>query len=71
MNAARELIERGLERRREQGAREVLVRLLSSKLGAPPEAILRRVSAADTARIDRWAERALTAPSAEAVVGDG
>ena len=66
--------EQGREEGREEGAqrkaRELLVKLLQGRFGPLPEPALARVNAADTAELDLWVERVLTAASLADVLGE-
>ena len=46
---------------------KLLARLLEKRFGAVPESVRQRISAADAASIDAWAERVLDAPDLESV----
>ena len=74
VNVADQLIERGRQQGREEGAqrkaRELLVKLLERRFGPLPEAALARVDAADTAELDLWVERVLTAATLAEVLGE-
>lgn len=62
-----------LEGRKEgilEGRRELLLKQLSVRFGALPQAAIARVNAAAPAQLDLWAERVLTAPTLVAVLGD-
>lgn len=67
------LIERGREEGRKEGMREgqrkMLLTQLRARFGALPEVAIARVNAASAAELDLWAERVLTAPSLEDVLG--
>lgn len=64
-------LERGLERGRQEGrqesARNILTRQLRRRFGALPAHILKRLDAADTDQLERWADRVLDAGSLEDV----
>lgn len=66
--------ERGLQKGRQEGLlageRAVLIRQLRRRFGEVPPAELARISAADAATLERWADRVLDARSlAEALAG--
>ena len=67
-------LEKGLQQGREEGAqrkaRELLVKLLERRFGPLPEPALARVDAADTAELDLWVERVLTAATLAEVLGE-
>jgi predicted transposase YdaD len=66
--------EEGLEQGREEARRrerELLAKLLMGRFGPLPEAAVARLNVADSAQIDRWIERFLTASSLADVLGDG
>lgn len=71
MTIADELIaegmEKGLAKGLAQGKAELLLRLLRRRFGSTSEALEARVRTADSATLDRWAERVLFADSMEAV----
>jgi hypothetical protein len=54
----------------QEGRREMLLKLLRTRFGAVPEAAVERVTAADLAQLDLWAERVLTAPTLADVLED-
>lgn len=70
--------QKGLQQGRQQGRqqgqvdaeRAVLRRLLAKRFGAIASDVERRIAAAAPADLERWIERVLDAPSAEAVVAD-
>jgi hypothetical protein len=71
LSAGERLIERGrqegiLKGRREE-RRALLLKLLGSRFGALPAAIVARVDGADLAELDRWFERAIAAAGLAAV----
>lgn len=53
-----------------RGERRLLVKQLTLRFGAPPEAAMARIAAADVETLERWAERVLTASTLEAVPAD-
>src|SRR5262249_2969554 len=57
MTAGEQLVERG----RKEGEERILLRLLRTRFGALPEAAVAQIRAADSARLDAWADRVLTA----------
>ena len=72
MTIADELIaegmEKGLAKGLARGKADLLLRLLERRFGVPSDALAARVRTADSATLDRWAERVLFAESIEAVV---
>jgi len=48
---------------RDEGQRRMLLKLLTARFGALPEAALSRVNAASSSDLERWADRVLTASS--------
>ena len=62
---------RGREEGREQGRRSMLLKMLRLRFGEIPDGVVARVGAACLDEIDSWAERVLTAASAEEVVANG
>lgn len=61
----------GLETGRAEGMRTALRKLLQLRFGhEPAKTVLARIEAADAATLERWTERVLTAPTAQAVVAD-
>ena len=77
VTAGEQLIERGRkeglkEGRKEglhEGQQKTLLKLLQARFGALPDSALARVSAAGSAELDLWAERILTAPTLEDLLG--
>lgn len=65
----------GLEKGRDEGlrtgARNALLRQLRARFGALPEAAEARIQAADTAQLDVWIDRVLTAATLDEVLGAG
>ena len=61
-------MERGMERGMEKGEARMLLRQLRLKFGELPEAVDRRIEAADEAALLRWSERVLTAARLEDVL---
>ncbi|UQA63632.1 DUF4351 domain-containing protein [Polyangium aurulentum] len=59
------------ERGAREGQRRVLLRLLRSRFGELPKTALARIEAADSEELDRWAERVLSAQTAEDVLDQG
>jgi hypothetical protein len=53
---------------REEGERRLFLRQLTARFGALPKSIIALVNAADTARIELWGERILTAKSLNEVL---
>jgi predicted transposase YdaD len=66
VSIADEFIEEG----RKEGARQILLKLLSARFGALPRAVVDRIQAADVARLDAWAERLLTATTLDEALGN-
>jgi hypothetical protein len=65
--------EEGLEQGREETRRrerDLLAKLLMGRFGPLPETAVARLNVADSAQIDRWVERVLTASSLADVLGD-
>jgi hypothetical protein len=48
--------------------RKILLKQLHLRFGELPPAVVTRVEAADTAHLDRWAERVVTASTLEGVL---
>ena len=63
--------ERGLQAGLKTGARNALLRQLRARFGALPEAAASRIEVADTAQLDIWLDRVLTAASLDEALGDG
>lgn len=65
-------MEKGIERGRregiEHGRRDMLLRQLRKRFGELPESAVARVAAAQTATLDTWAERVLTATTLDEVL---
>ena len=59
---------KGLAQGKAEGKAELLLRLLERRFGVPSDALAARIRGADSATLDRWAERVLFADSIEAVV---
>lgn len=59
------------ERGAREGQRRILLRQLRTRFGEVPRTIVLRIEAADSAELDRWAERVLSAHTAEEVVAEG
>jgi predicted transposase YdaD len=53
-----------------EGERALLLRLLRARFGELPAAALRRIEAAESATLERWGERVLTAGSLAEVLED-
>jgi hypothetical protein len=76
MTAGEELIERGrrdgieLGRRdgMKEGEQQYLLRLLRARFGALPEAAVTRIRGAESAQLDAWFDRALTAATLQDVL---
>ena len=72
MTAGEQLIERGrkdrLEKGLETGHEQSLVKLLRARFGALPEAAVTRIRAANSAQLDVWFDRALTAVTLQDVL---
>ena len=64
-------LQAGLTKGLTTGARNALLKLLRARFGALPEAAASRIEAADTAQLDVWIDRVLTAASLDDVLGDG
>ena len=65
MTAGEVLIQRGEQKGRLQGQRQTLGKQLAFRFGALPEWATARLEVADSAALDAWTERVLTAPSLE------
>ncbi len=63
--AGEELIHRGEKRGELRGRRVTLLTLLTTRFGPLPEWATTRLEGADTATLDAWAKRVLTAPDLE------
>jgi hypothetical protein len=70
VNVADQLIERGRQEGARRKACEMLLKQLRIRFGVLPETVVARVSSAETAQIDLWVERVLTAPSLAEVLGE-
>ena len=71
MNALQEaqaLYEEWAQRTRAEGARELLVQLVSQRFGELPAGVAARIESADHATLRRWASRVLTARSLDDVL---
>jgi predicted transposase YdaD len=72
MTAGEQLIERGrkdgLEKGLRAGQEQILLKLLRARFGALPDAAAARIHAADSARLDAWADRVLTAATLDDVL---
>jgi hypothetical protein len=66
MTAGEQLIERG----RKAGQEQSLVKLLCSRFGALPETVAARIRAANSAQLDAWFDRALTAATLHDVLDE-
>ena len=58
------------EQGRLKGQRSMLLKLLTARFGALPDAVVTRIHQADAARLDGWATRMATASSLEEVLGE-
>lgn len=70
MTAAEMLRDEGRREGELSGERKLLLKQLSSRFGALPEAAVSRVNVADLSQLDVWAERVLTATTLVDVLGD-
>ena len=70
VTVAEQLHERGRLEGVAEGQRNILLRQLRARFGALPAEVTERVRAAETAQIELWADRVLTAPTLAAVLGD-
>jgi len=61
--------EQGLEQGLEQGEQILLQRLLTRRFGELPAALQQRLSQANAAQIEQWADRFIEATTLEAVFG--
>jgi hypothetical protein len=59
------------ERGAREGQRRILLRQLRARFGEVPKTVVARIGAAGTEELDRWAERVLSAQTAEDVVAEG
>jgi predicted transposase/invertase (TIGR01784 family) len=57
----------GLQKGRREERRELLLKLLGTRFGALPAAVVARVDGADLEQLDRWFERGIAAPALDAV----
>lgn len=57
------------ERLRDEGRQDLFLRMLTLRFGELPESVLVRVRSATTDKLDRWADKILTAPSLDEVLG--
>jgi hypothetical protein len=64
MTAGEQLIERG----RKDGQERILVKLLRARFGALSDAVAARIHAADSTRLDAWADRVFTAATLDDVL---
>ena len=65
MTAGEQLIERG----KKDGEERIVLRQLRARFGQLPDAVVARIHAADSARLEVWADRVLTATTLEDVLG--
>lgn len=74
MNTAEQLIEEGIQKGLVKGRvekqRTILLKLIKTRIGAPPDDIAGRIMAADEATLDRWMDRAMTALTLAEVFDD-
>lgn len=61
-------IEEGIEEGLQRGERALLLRVLGARFGPLPAEALRRLEAASTPELERWAEQVFSAPSLEALL---
>ena len=61
--------DKGREEGREQALRDLLFRQLTRRFGELPRAVVERIDAADSAKLDRWDERFVTAATLDEVFG--
>ena len=61
----------GLEKGRDEGARNILLRQLRARFGAVPDAAVARIQAAAAPQLDVWADRVLTAGTLDEVLTVG
>jgi flagellar biosynthesis/type III secretory pathway protein FliH len=54
-------LEKGMEKGRQEGEAKALLRRVQVKFGPPEPAVAARIAAADSAQVERWLERILTA----------
>lgn len=69
MTAGEQLIERGRDEGRKEGEERMLLRVLRARFGKIPDAVTARLRAADSALLEQWADRVLTAATLEDVLG--
>ncbi len=63
-------IEKGIEKGIAEGRSDSLRRLLTRRFGPLPKAVEARIASADARRLEAWFDRAIDAPSLEAVFDD-
>jgi predicted transposase YdaD len=61
--------QKGLKKGRTEGERKILVKQLRLRFGELSDEVVARVRAAGPKQLERWAERVLTAPSLDEVLG--
>ncbi|TVR56627.1 MAG: DUF4351 domain-containing protein [Candidatus Competibacteraceae bacterium] len=57
------IAEQWVQEGRQEGEAKALLRLVQVKFGPPEPAVAARIAAADSAQVERWLERILTANS--------
>lgn len=61
--------EEGRKVGREEGRKALLLRMLSHRFGELSRTVVARINAADSAQLDRWGERLVTAATLDEVFG--
>jgi hypothetical protein len=69
MKIAEQWEQEGLERGRQEGEAKALLRQIQVKFGPPEPAVAARIAAAESAQVERWLERILTANSPDELFG--
>lgn len=69
MTIAEQWEQQGMEKGMEKGEAKALLRLVQVKFGPPEPAVAARIAAAESAQVERWLERILTANSPDELFG--
>ena len=69
MTIAEQWEQQGMEKGMEKGEAKALLRQIQVKFGPPEPAVAARVQAAESAQLERWLERILTANSPDELFG--
>ncbi len=69
MTIAEQWEQQGMEKGMEKGEAKALLRLVQVKFGLPEPAVAARIAAAESAQVERWLERILTANSPDELFG--